>query len=157
MNRLLYHIVLCSYFFMISCSPQAKQEENKKSSLSESEYKNQIITTETNFAEMSNKVGIAEAFYEYADENAVIKRGNDSLIYGKNAIKNFYQKAIYQTAKVEWKPDFVKVAKEGDMAYSYGKYRWVFVDSLQNEKEYVGVYTTIWQRQTDGSWKYVWD
>jgi len=44
--------------------------------------------TEKAFEKMASEKGLAEAFYYFADENAVIKRGNDSLIIGKENIRN---------------------------------------------------------------------
>ena len=100
---------------------------------------------------------MAEAFYLYADSNAVILRGNDSLIRGKAAIRNYYSMQKFKGASVDWAADFSEVSASGDMAYSYGKYVWILKDSSGKENEYKGMYHTIWKKQVDGSWKYVWD
>jgi len=39
---------------------------------------------------MVSEKGLAEAFYFFADDNAVILRGNDSLNYSKENIKHYY-------------------------------------------------------------------
>jgi hypothetical protein len=69
---------------------------------------------------MAADKGIAEAFYFFADPNATIKRQNDSLIHGKEAIKNFYSAPFYQKATVKWSPDFVQASENGDL----GLYLW---------------------------------
>ena len=101
--------------------------------------------------------GIAEAFYTFAAEDAVIKRQNDTLIMGRAAIRQYYNAPFYQSAKVEWKPDFVEVSTQGDLAYTYGKFTWSSQDSTGKVSKTSGVFHTVWQRQADGKWKYVWD
>lgn len=117
----------------------------------------EITDTETAFMKACGEHGIANAFYEFADENAIIKRENDTLITGRSAIHGYYNKPFFSNATVEWKPDFIDVADSKDIAYSYGKYKWVFTDSTGAKSEYSGVYMTVWKKQADNSWKYVWD
>ena len=106
---------------------------------------------------MAADKGIAEAFYFFADLNATIKRQNDTLIHGKDPIKNYYSTPFYQKATVKWSPDFVDASPDGDMGYTYGKYVWSSTDSTGKPITFKGVFHTVWKRQADGSWKYVWD
>lgn len=106
---------------------------------------------------MAAQKGIAEAFWFFADSEAVIKRGNDSLIKGKEGIRNFYSKDFYKSASVKWSPDFIDAAAGGDLAYTYGKYVWQSKDSSGKLVEAAGVFHTVWKKQKDGAWKYVWD
>ena len=117
----------------------------------------EIYQTEKAFEKMVQEHSITEAFYYYADSLAVIKRDNDSLIYGRNSIKNFYEKKSYSNVTVNWTPDFIDVSDDGTLGYSYGKY--VFRMKLQDKsvKEFVGVFQTVWKKQSDNSWKYVFD
>lgn len=128
--------------------------EKSKSKL---EIENEIIQVERNFQKMSVEKGIPEAFYFFADSKAIIKRQNDTLIAGNENIKLYYQKQDLKNVKVDWKPDFVDVSSSGDMAYTYGKYVWKFPDSTGLIKKYEGIFHTVWKKQKDGSWKYVWD
>ncbi len=118
---------------------------------------NDIFEAERQFQEMTEQKGIAEAFHFFADENAVIKRENDTLIVGKENIKSYYQKKDLKNVKVKWKPDFIDISQSGDMAYTYGKYVWEFTNTEGNVKKVEGVFHTVWRKQKDGSWKYVWD
>ena len=122
-----------------------------------SQMQTEIRQVENNFMNDLNSKGVAYAFHEYASDNAVIKRENDSLIIGKKAIREYYSNAIYQNATAVWEPDFIDVSEEGNLAYTYGKYSWEFIDSVGILTTYKGVFHTVWKRLPDGSWKYVWD
>jgi ketosteroid isomerase-like protein len=102
-------------------------------------------------------MGAAFAFEKYAAPDAVIKRQNDSLIYGPKAINHFYSNEIYKTAKAQWSPDYIDVSSDGTMAYTYGKYQWKMTGKAGESLEYHGIFHTVWKRQPDGTWKYVWD
>ena len=122
------------------------------------QWKNEIIQTEKEFADMAATNGIAKAFLFYAAENAVLER-NDILIEGRRSIAMLFENSSSNSmeVKLSWKPDFVDVSSSGDLGYTYGKYQYTTVDSLGNRNESEGVFHTVWKRQADGSWKYVWD
>ena len=134
---------------IISCKPSPVNNPEK--------LKNEIAGAEAAFEKMASEKGIAEAFWFFADSNAVIKRSNDSLIHGKEGIRNFYSADYFKTATVKWSPDFVDVSETGDLGYTYGKYHWQSKDSSGKVNEAKGIFHTVWKKQTDGSWKYVWD
>jgi len=116
-----------------------------------------VRQAEKDFETMAKEKGIAEAFWYFADSNAVIKRQNDTLIHGKEDIKNYYSADFYKTASVKWSPDFVESSHDGTIAYTYGKYHWQSKDSSGKLTEFKGIFHTVWKKQSDGSWKYVWD
>ena len=87
----------------------------------------------------------------------LLNAGMIALIHGKENIKNFYSADYYKTASVKWSPDFIDVAEKGDMAYTYGKYIWQSKDSSGKTNEFKGVFHTVWKKQKDGTWKFVWD
>ena len=62
----------------------------------------EIAAAEKAFEKMAAEKGIDSAFWFYADTAAVIKRGNDSLIKGKEGILNFYSASYFKTARVTW-------------------------------------------------------
>ncbi|WP_274474432.1 YybH family protein [Mangrovimonas aestuarii] len=115
---------------------------------------NEITETEAAFAKMVKEEGINKAFLTFADNQAVLMRNNE-LIKGKNAIKEHLKNA---TSKgLVWKPDFVDVADSGDLGYTYGHYSYTHKDTLGNDVTSTGVFHTIWKRQDNGKWKFVWD
>lgn len=129
----------------------------QKSKTDKSIIKNKIIEREQQFCNDLQKNGVQFAFVKYADKDAVINRGNDSLIYGKKGIEHFYSKTIYRNATATWKPDFVNVSDDGTLAYTYGKYEWIFTNDKNEKTKYKGIFHTVWKKNKDGNWYYVWD
>ena len=116
----------------------------------------EIYNAEKAFNEMAASEGIAKAFVYFADDSAVLMRGKN-LIKGKSAIKELYENQDLSNATLVWKPDFVKVAESGELAYTYGNFEMTMVVESGDTLSDTGVFHTIWLRQEDGSWKYVWD
>jgi ketosteroid isomerase-like protein len=148
MKNLIFTLI--GFGLLISCSPKTETKNLVP-------LKEQVVKAEDDFKNLSQSKGIAEAFYTFADDNAVIKRENDTLIRGKENIKKYYSNPKFKKASVTWKPDFVEVSKDGEMAFTYGEYIWTVTDSLGNKQDFKGVFHTVWKRQKEGSWKYVWD
>lgn len=119
--------------------------------------KKEIVQMERAFRDDLQAKGAAYAFYTYAAPDAVIKRENDSLIMGKDGIKAYYSQPGYANATADWEADFTGISEDGSMAYTYGKYTWTIKQPDGNEQNFSGVFHTVWKRQPDGSWKYVWD
>ncbi len=118
--------------------------------------RNEIMQAEKAFEKMASEEGISAAFYYFAAEDAVIKRGNDSLIIGKENIKRFYDKNANPDVKLSWTPDFIGVSDCGTLGYTYGKYVFSIQDSSGKSAEQTGVFHTVWKKQNN-DWRYVWD
>ncbi len=119
-------------------------------------WKEQVLKTEREFGQMVEEKGIASAFLYYADDEAVLMRNND-LIKGKVEIEEYFENQPLNSVSLKWSPEFIDVAKSGDLSYSYGYYTLSFKDSTDQLIERRGVFHSVWKRQPDGSWKYVWD
>jgi ketosteroid isomerase-like protein len=103
---------------------------------------------------MAKEEGIEKAFTTFAAADAVLMRGN-KLIEG---IKNIEEHYKNQTSKgLSWAPDFVDVAASGDLGYTYGHYTYSYIDSTGKAAEDKGIFHTVWKRQADGTWRFVWD
>lgn len=72
--------------------------------------KKEIFQTEKAFEKMASEKGVAEAFYYFADENAVIHREKDTLIKGKKNIKAYYDEKNNKNATANWTPDYIEVS-----------------------------------------------
>lgn len=118
--------------------------------------KNEILQTEKEFEKMASEKSLADAFYFFASEDAVIRRGNDSLIFGKENIKHFYNLNANPKAKLSWTPDFVGVSDCGTLGYTYGKYVYSIQDTSGKTTEHTGIFHTVWIKQNN-NWRFVWD
>jgi len=141
-------LIICSFNILLAFGQHSTSLET---------WKQEVVATEKAFEKMTHDKGITEGFYYFADSAAVINRANDSLIYGKENIRHFYAIKNYKNATVDWTPDFIQVSDDGSMAYTYGKYIWKLKQTNGLIKEFKGIFHTVWKRQSDGSWKYVWD
>lgn len=127
---------------IVSCKPDSARD-NKD-----------IMDIERDFAITADEAGVAEAFYLFAADSAVILRGG-KLIRGKEAIREYYRNNLKPGTKLKWAPDYTDVS--GDLGYTYGKYTHLVPDSAGNITESHGIFHTVWKRQPDGSWRFVWD
>lgn len=142
--------LLISFFLpVIACNSATKNETAIARSA--------IIRAEKEFEQMVREKGIAEGFAFFADSFAVIKREKDSLIFGRAAIRNYYANPAFKSASVSWAPDFTAVANSADFGYTYGRYTWSITDSNGVQSQQQGVFHTVWKKQLDGAWRYVWD
>ena len=136
------------------------QSCNQKSDIpsSRESWKQEIRDTELAFSALSEEKGVRTAFLTYAAEDAVLMR-NNRLVIGKQAIQDRFDARNQEDnqATLTWSPDFVDVSEAGDLGYTYGPYLYSYVDSLGQKQESRGVFHTVWKRQHDGSWKFVWD
>jgi ketosteroid isomerase-like protein len=140
-------LVFCALIFLTSCNKPASNDIEKT--------KSEVLATEIAFEKMVKEQGIGAGFAFFADSDAVINRHN-FLLKGKDEISKHYH-AINQNVKLEWKADFVDVATSCDLAYTYGHYTFSQPDSTGQWVTSTGFFHTVWKKQSDGSWKYVWD
>jgi ketosteroid isomerase-like protein len=143
MKNLIFTLICIT--LLLSCRQKSGPDDTR----------DEVFRAEKAFETMVKEKGIAEAFYYFADDNAVIKRGNDSLISGKGNIRNFYEKNR-QDGKLSWTPDFIGVSECGTLAYTYGQYIFSVQDSSGKVTENRGIFHTVWKKKNN-EWKYVWD
>ncbi len=148
-GELISIIAIISILLLNSCGMNTTNELEK--------WKKEILQTEQQFEKMVQEKGMEKAFLAFADENAVLLR-NNNLISGKNNIERYFKTPSKATnIQLNWKPDFIDVSKSGDLAYTYGKYTYSYTDENGYPQESTGIFHTVWKRQNDGNWKFVWD
>lgn len=145
MKNLPQYLILI-LLLITSCATETEKDSIEK-------WKQEIRQVEQDFAKMVNEKGIHDAFLNFAADDAVLKRG--SLVIGKQAIDKHLEKST--SKNLSWSPDFIDVAASGDLGYTYGKYVFTYTDSIGNLLEDTGIFHTVWKRQADGLWKFVWD
>lgn len=121
-------------------------------------WKEEIRQAEQDFAAMADQDGIKEAFLYFAADDAVLLR-NDELYEGMEAIRSYLTQSedTTWTQQLSWEPDFIKVSSSGDLAYTYGSYQYWRTRNGEDTTRASGIFHTVWERQDNGQWKYVWD
>lgn len=147
------HLLVIVPITLLFCSCQSKIKQG-----SGEKWKQEVFEAERRFAEMAGQEGISAAFIYYAADDAVIMRHN-KVYTGKSELMNYFdsQLSAPKDEKLSWKPDFVDVSSSGDLAYTYGPFVYSYKDSSGNKVESRGIFHTVWKRQADGSWRFVWD
>jgi ketosteroid isomerase-like protein len=122
---------------------------NEKSNLTEA--KQQIIQTDIAFSNMSKAEGMKNAFVQFIDDEGVLLRPNLMPIVGADAI-DYLTQTVDTGFTLTWEPTAARVAKSGDLGYTYGVYTLELKDTVLK-----GTYINIWEKQPNGKWKLVLD
>lgn len=140
--------ILLAINFSACQTPDNSQNHDK--------WKTEIVAVEKAFNDLAQQEGLSIAFEKFAATDGVILRGGD-IIKGAENIGAWYQKNNRPNTSLTWVPEFVDISKSGDLAYTYGPYEFTSIDSTGTENVNRGFFHTVWKRQPDGSWKFVWD
>ena len=103
-----------------------------------------VIAAERAFAARAGEVGLKQSFLENLADDAVVFAPEPTSA-----------KAVYQSRpdgkgpSLAWWPAFAGIAASGDLGFTTGPYE-------VNGKR-AGHYFTVWKRQPDGAWKWVYD
>ena len=141
------NLIIAIAGIIVSCTPQKHDAERLKC---------EIVAAEKAFNEYAREYGVKEAFLTFAHPEAVINR-RDSIISGRRAIENYFDSQTLTRVVLQWEPDFIDVSASGDMAYTYGKYTFSAMTPDSTEVKASGIFHTVWKRDENGEWKYVYD
>ena len=119
-------------------------------------WKAEIRAVEKAFNDMAQEEGLIKAFEYYAAADGVIRRSK-KIIQGKQDIRAWYEKDVRPNETLTWTPTFVDVSQSGDMAYTYGDFVFTYPDTAGTMKQNKGIFHTVWKRQANGEWRFVWD
>jgi len=120
-----------------------------------------LLDVDRAFSRLSVERGQAAAFLHYMAEDGLVLPGT-----GHPIDKTKYREAVRRTAGagetdettgLKWEPLFADVSCSGDIGYTYGRYERTVTGPAGNRKTSSGYYVTIWKKQADGSWKFVFD
>ena len=113
-----------------------------------------LIEADRAFSALSEKEGMIKAFLEYIADDGVVLRDNSYPSAGKSELVKYYEGKSDTSFTLTWEPLFEKLAEGGDLGYTYGIYTHTVNATGAISK---GTYTTVWQKQSDGRWKWVLD
>ena len=93
----------------------------------------------------------SDKFFSFVAKDAQFIQRNGAVLNGKEAVINRWGEMFkMKSAPFSWRPEHVAVTDNGRLGWSSGP---VFgPDGIQ-----IGVYTSIWEKQMDGSWKIKFD
>jgi ketosteroid isomerase-like protein len=113
-----------------------------------------LIQTDREFSAMSVKAGMFKAFLFYIAQDGVILRDNSFPSKGKESLKERFAGKSDTSFILSWEPVYEKISECGDIGYTYGIHLNTDITTGEITR---GTYITIWQKQSDGSWKFVLD
>lgn len=100
----------------------------------------------------------AEAWVSYFAEDGAMAKSGGEIVRGKDAIGKLMGPLFADRENsLRWQPDFVEVAKSGELAYTTGPAKLRGKDAEGRWIERDSRYLTVWKRQKDGSWKAAFD
>ena len=121
--------------------------------------KTRLLEVDREFSEMSLAEGTEAAFLAYMADEGTVYPYKGAPISGREN----YQALLTQmdaagvNTVLQWEPRFAEAARSGDLGYTLGTYRAVQTMPDGSEQIRTGNYVTIWKKQEDGSWKFVFD
>jgi ketosteroid isomerase-like protein len=138
--------VLVSFFALALVARAADREKLKA----------ELIRTEAEFFRHALEHGFSAGMHAYMADDAFIA---NSLTLGREAqgAKLNAEKPATKTRAnvIRWKPLRADVSESGDLGYTWG----VAESGPAKEGPFkpYGIYVTIWKREADGKWKFVYD
>jgi ketosteroid isomerase-like protein len=117
--------------------------------------KKALMETDRLFSNASEEKGFGEAFALFSADEARVFQNKMMPIEGKEAIVKFMAENVKGT--ITWEPYFVEMSASTDLAYTLGKSQSTMTSASGKKVVSHGHYVTIWKKQTDGSWKLVFD
>ena len=111
----------------------------------------QIRSADLAMSELATKEGFFQALLKYADDSLIIPGEGKLPMIGKSEVaKGWAEKPMIK--ELTWRPFRAEASQSGDIGYSFGYaiYRGKDTTTYTN-------YCTIWKKQNDGSWKFVYD
>jgi ketosteroid isomerase-like protein len=135
-------IIILNYAFTVKSIQSDKQE---------------LITADTEFSNLSAEKGMHEAFLAYMDENVVMLKPYQYPIVGKEKQREIYAQNPDTGFTLTWKPSFADISQSGELGYTYGIWEITTKDSTGKEVKGNGTYATVWKKDSEGKWKFVLD
>jgi ketosteroid isomerase-like protein len=118
--------------------------------------KAELVRTEAEFFDYALEHGFSEAVHAFIADDGFVA---NSLTLGRAAqaerVKSEQANSPRRTEAIRWQPLHAEVAGSGELGYTWG----VAESAPAKEGPFkpYGIYVTIWKRQPDGKWKFVYD
>ena len=137
-------LAACALASVAACAPLPNQRDRYTRLLTPTAEVSKVIATELAFARAAREDGQWTAFDEYAADGALIFGGNGAI-----EAKPWLRSQENPPEAVSWEPHRVWSSCDGSLAVTQGG----FTDPDGS----VGTFNTVWQRQRNGDYRYVFD
>ena len=130
-------------FSLFSCNTEARRENNKQ----------EMMDADRSFSKLSEEMGMNHAFETYCAEDGVILRPQNKPYVGKESIVELLSKSDDEAIQLTWEPSDGKIARSGDLGFTYGIYTMQLKDGSQSLQ---GTYVSVWVKEGD-QWRFALD
>ena len=138
MNKLMMAVILFS-----ACSTKQADMSGKSAK--------EISDADIAMSDIALKEGFFRALLMFAEDSVIMPREGKLPIIGKPAaVTEWGDKP--GTKDITWWPYRAEASSSGDMGYTFGFWQYKTKDTTT-----YGNYCTVWHKQKDGSWKFVFD
>ncbi len=97
-----------------------------------------------------------EWFASFIDPDA--RFVGNSVMRGTEAISEAWSGFFAEDGPpIKWRPQFIEVLEDGELALTRGPYRMITRDEQGIETEHWGTFNSVWRLNTDGEWRVVFD
>ncbi len=122
----------------------------------QAQAREEIRRAEEAFCAMAERDGVKAAFLAFAADDAVLNR-QGNIVAGREAIARYFDEQPNRDVQLTWRPEFVEASPDGQLGYTYGPFTYSATDPSGQKVESQGIFHTVWGRQADGTWKYLYD
>ena len=121
--------------------------------------KEELLDIDRAFSKASAEQGQANAFLEYMASEAVIYPMVGAPIKGKDDFSQIMSGASSGApeSRLEWEPQYADISLSGDLGYTLGSYKATVFQGEGDPLVRHGHYVTVWKKQSDGTWRFVFD
>ena len=112
----------------------------------------ELLQADRDFAALSADSGAANAFRHYMAVNAIQMPDGAMPMYGRDSI--YASLAPFDGRyTLTWEPQLAEVSRSGDMGWTWGIYKGIYVDAQDSSHISHGKYVNVWKKQPDGQWR----
>jgi ketosteroid isomerase-like protein len=119
------------------------------------DYVQSVRAADSLFSDLADRMGTGFAFANTATADGTLF-GPSQLVVGPKAIDDYFRAQPPGTS-LSWRPVYASVAASGDLAFTVGESIRTGRSASGAAEQRFGKYLTVWQRQRDGTWKFVVD
>jgi len=142
---------------LLATSCQNCKKTDSANAINKDSVKAVLVSMDKKFCDSSRKNGFNSARMQLVAENAIESGEGSMPLEGKKAIADFNATHPDSSFTLVWKPLRAEVGASGDLGYTFGGWTLTTKTKAGHDTALYGAYITIWEKQADGTWKYVYD